>query len=583
MKQDFFNQMRSYNLFLLNLQMKDFCVTMSKRGAHIRQFAKSVIIAALIPFIGVACSDDSAKSTPTATTAVSHADAYDALLRSEETYLTSDTPNYTNEDIAILESYYLTSDSHEERAHALFFCAQHSYDKGNTAEALLRLIEAEKSTQISLDKVYEGRIRRMMGDIYGEECLFKNALNEYSISKQCFIEAGLDTHALYADYDIGVTHLHARSFREAERCLKGVLERAAEEGLLGLYYGALQHLIDVAIYLEKYDECKNYIALYDESHIDHYNVEHKLYAEAIIAAHNGDIAAAEQILGNISPEVVAYNIEDYYHTYYIVYRIAGDNDKAIKWLEQGKTHQDRLIMEVLNQPTLNIEVELLQSRLDAERNERLLIDKNRAQELKHAEIEREHLRTRNILTITIITVIFLLILAYVRHRWQRRNRDIEQYVETIQELQMASRDLPEKMNSIITEIYRDRFSELNELCEIYYDHNGTTRQKNLVFNQLCSTIDAIKSDERRLTDMEEAVNRYRNDLMVRLREQVGKLSERDIRVALYIFAGFSSRAISIFMDSDPVTVSKMRYNIKQKIKNSNAEDMELLLQAISEK
>ena len=339
----------------------------------------------------------------------------------------------------------------------------------------------------------------------------------------------------------------------------------------------------MAIYLEKYDECKNYIALYDESHIDHYNVEHKLYAEAIIAAHNGDIAAAEQILSNISPEVVAYNIEDYYHTYYIVYRIAGDNDKAIKWLEQGKTHQDRLIMEVLNQPTLNIEVELLQSRLDAERNERLLIDKNRAQELKHAEIEREHLRTRNILTITIITVIFLLILAYVRHRWQRRNRDIEQYVETIQELRMASRDLPEKMNSIITEIYRDRFSELNELCEIYYDHNGTTRQKNLVFNQLCSTIDAIKSDERRLTDMEEAVNRYRNDLMVRLREQVSKLSERDIRVALYIFAGFSSRAISIFMDSDPVTVSKMRYNIKQKIKNSNAEDMELLLQAIAEK
>jgi DNA-binding CsgD family transcriptional regulator len=156
-------------------------------------------------------------------------------------------------------------------------------------------------------------------------------------------------------------------------------------------------------------------------------------------------------------------------------------------------------------------------------------------------------------------------------------------VETIEELQMASRDLPEKMNSIITEIYRDRFTELNELCEIYYDHSGTTRQKNLVFNQLCSTIDSIKGDERRLTEMEEAVNRYRGDLMVCLRTQVAKLSERDIRISLYIFAGFSSRAISIFMDSDPVTVSKMRYNIKQKIKNSNAPDMERLLQAISEK
>ena len=556
---------------------------MLKRVAHIPSIAQSIAIAVLILLLGASCSNQGNNSNPTANAEVTHNDALSALQRAEDEYLNSDTPNYTEKDVTAMVGYYLASDCHDERARALFFSAQHSYAKGNTAEALLRLIEAEKSTQHSHDKLYEGRIRRFMGDIYGEECLFKNALNEYTISKQCFIDADMATHALYADYDIGVTHLHARNFREAERCLKQVMERAIEEELVGLYYGALHHLIDVAIYFEKYDECRDYLALYDESYADYYNTEQKLYTEAIIEAHRGNIAKAESILRDISPEVVANNIEDYYHIHYLVYRTVGDNDKAIEWLERGKSHQDRLILEVLNQPTLNIEVELLQSRLDAERNERALMDKNRVQELRHAEAEREYLRTRNILTITIIVVIFLLILAYLRYRWQRRNREIEQYVETIQELQMASRDLPEKMNTMITAIYRDRFSELNELCEIYYDHDGTTRQKNLIFNQLCTTIDAIKNDERRLTEMEEAINRYRNDLMVRLREQVSKLSDRDIRIALYIFAGFSSRAISIFMDSDPVTVSKMRYNIKQKIKNSNAPDMELLLQAIAEK
>ena len=583
MNQYFYNRVRSYDYFLLNLQMKDFCAAMLKRGANIRLHRLSIAFAMLLMVVGVACNSSPSDNTPNIERKASHEKALAAMLRSEDIYINSDTPNFSSKDIALMEEFYLTSDIHSERARALFFCAQQSYANGNTAEALLRLIEAEKSAESSKDKLYEGRIHRLMGDIYGEECLFKNALDEYAICKQCFIESGMDVHARYADYDIGVTHIHSRNFIEAERCLKEVLTYAAEESLLGLYYGALHHLIDLAIYREKYDECKSYLALYNEADSDYYNMEHRQYTEAIIKAHEGNIAAAEAILSTISPEVVANNIEDYYHTYYIVYRMAGNNDMAIEWLERGKSHQDRLILEVLNQPTLNIEVELLQSRLAAERNERMLMDKNRAQELKHAEAEREHLRTRNILTITIIIVIFLLILAYIRHRWMKRNRDIEQYVETIQELQMASRDLPEKMNSMITSIYRDRFSELNELCEIYYDHNGTTRQKNLVFNQLCATIDAIKSDERRLMDMEEAVNRYRNDLMVRLREQVGKLSERDIRVALYIFAGFSSRAISIFMDSDPVTVSKMRYNIKQKIKNSNAEDMELLLQAIAEK
>jgi FixJ family two-component response regulator len=83
--------------------------------------------------------------------------------------------------------------------------------------------------------------------------------------------------------------------------------------------------------------------------------------------------------------------------------------------------------------------------------------------------------------------------------------------------------------------------------------------------------------------MEEAVNNYRNNLMQRLRNQVDKLNERDLRVALYVFAGFSNRAIAIFIDSDPTNVSKVRYNIKQKIKNSNAEDGDMLIQALSEK
>ena len=56
-----------------------------------------------------------------------------------------------------------------------------------------------------------------------------------------------------------------------------------------------------------------------------------------------------------------------------------------------------------------------------------------------------------------------------------------------------------------------------------------------------------------------------------------------MRVALYVFAGFSNRAIAIFIDSDPVAVSKIRYNIKQKIKNSEVADGEMLIAALTDK
>ena len=71
--------------------------------------------------------------------------------------------------------------------------------------------------------------------------------------------------------------------------------------------------------------------------------------------------------------------------------------------------------------------------------------------------------------------------------------------------------------------------------------------------------------------------------MRKLNEVLPKLSERDRRVSLYLFAGFSNRAIAIFIDSDPVSVSKIRYNIKQKIKSVGGEDAELLVEALSEK
>lgn len=510
-------------------------------------------------------------------------EAEEALKVCEKLYLNYDAPAYEDAHVEAMCNYYMDSDEHKERARALFFCAQHSYACGDMAEALLYLIEAEKSTTSSSDKAYEGRIHRMKGDIYGEGCLFANALEEYQRCGECFTEAGMPSHAAYAKYDEGVTLVHMRNYDEATKLLYSTLEYAANEEAIGLYYGALHYLLDIAVYTNATDECQVLLDLYDDSYSDYYNVEHKKFVESVVAAYNGNMARAEQLLNEIDEDLANESIDDYYHTRYLIYRIGGDNTKAIEWLEMGKSRQDMLTLSVLNQPTLNIELELLQSRLEAERTERDLISKNMEQERQLAEAERSHTRTRIMWVSAMLIIALTLIIIYIRHRWLAKDRAIEQYIETIRELQMTSRDMPNEMNVTINTIYRDRFSELNALCETYYDHSGTTRQKNLVFNQLSDTIEAIKGDNKRLKEMEDAVNSYRNNLMQRLRDQVDKLNERDLRVALYVFAGFSNRAIAIFIDSDPTSVSKIRYNIKQKIKNSNAQDSEMLIQALSEK
>lgn len=570
-----------YSTFALTKTTKT-TEAMSQRTNIVATLAKAGSILLVVSMLLVACGSD-APSANESPSGVTYEEATKALKACESSYLNSDVPAYEAEHIAALYAYYMDSDKHSERAQALFFCAQASYADGNTPQALLYLIEAEKSTEASGDMAYDGRIKRMKGDIYGEGCLFANALEEYQKCRESFIAADMLSHANYATYDEGITLIHMRNFDEAKELLNSTLAYAAEESLLGLYYGALHHLIDIAIYTDDYAECSSLLELYDEADSEWYNNEHKLFAEAIVAANNGDIARAEQLLSKTNSNANVESIEDYYYTHYLVHRIGGDSLRAVEWLERSKEHQDQLILEVLNQPTLNIELELLQSRLDAERTERELTEKNREQERRAAEAERQYRVRRNTYIICTIIVGIILLLLYIRHRWRAKNRDIAQYIETIRELQMANRDLPNEMNATIATIYRDRFSEINALCETYYDHSGTSRQKSLVFNQLSQTIEDIKGDNKRIAEMESAVNKYRNNLMQRLREQVSKLSERDMRVALYIFAGFSNRAISIFIDSDPVSVSKIRYNIKQKIKSSGAKDAEELTQALSEK
>jgi hypothetical protein len=157
-------------------------------------------------------------------------------------------------------------------------------------------------------------------------------------------------------------------------------------------------------------------------------------------------------------------------------------------------------------------------------------------------------------------------------------------MDTINELQLTGLKKDNRLEPLVSAIdhlYNDRLSDVNQLCEIYYEHSDTPRQSTKVFEQVRHIIETLKSDDVRLRELEELVDRCRNGLMSKLREGCDKLNDREIKVALYSYAGFSSRAICIFIDSNPVALSKMKYRIKAKIKESECEDADLLISALN--
>ena len=465
--------------------------------------------------------------------------------------------------------YYLESDNHAERSRAMYQHARVAYNRGELAEAMVSLMEAEESLEsVENGKLY-GSVQRLKGDIYSEGCLYANALEAYTAARDLYAELGYKEHVEYQNYDIGGTLIQLHRFEDAKVVLEDVLDYAIEVNDARFICALAHELLDLSIYLDDYDMCRKYVSMFETEGVLLYGEPHFICAKAMLMAHDGELEEALALVDHA--ETLEEDVEwaDIDYARYIIYRNCGRHDRALYWQEQSKMSQDELMLEVLEQPVLNVQVEMLKSNLAAEMREReLMLERNVTIYVASG--------------IGFVAVVVALLL-YLRYRMRRKDSEIASHIETIESLRVDLERVPHDMALSISSLYRDRFSELNELCDIYYDHSGSSRHKNMVFNKVTDTIAVIKGDAARIDRLEETVDSYRDNAMQRLKETLPRLSDRDYRVALYSFAGFSNRAIALFIDSDPVAVSKIKYNIKQKIKSVGGQDCEYLVGLLTDK
>ena len=463
--------------------------------------------------------------------------------------------------------YYLESEEHGERARAMYQHAVIAQRCGELAEAMVALMEAEESLERVPNVKLMGLVQRLKGDIYTDGCLYANVYDAYTRARDYFERQELREHVVFMDYDLGGTLIQLRRFEEAKERLDVVLDYAREVGNEELACGVLHELLDLSIYMDDYAMCRHYIEMLEADYLL-YGMSHYLCAKAMLLSREGELETALAMIDRAEGED-DLDWADVEYARYIVYRNCGNDEGALYWQEQSKNAQDALLLEVLEQPVLNVQVEMLRSSLAAEMRERELMRQRNATIYATASIG--------------VVVLVVVLVMYARYRIRRKDSEIASHIETIESLRVDIERIPRDMAASISALYRDRFSELNELCDIYYDHSGSSRHKSMVFNKVSETIETMKGDNSRLDELEAAVDNYRDNAMQRLKAMMPRMSERNYRVALYSFAGFSNRAIALFIDSDPVSVSKIKYNIKQKIKNVDSVECESLVALLSDK
>ena len=466
--------------------------------------------------------------------------------------------------------YFAKSTDHNRRARAYFHNGLINRAEQRVPEAMLSLMEAEKSVKLVDQPRLEGLILRAMGDIYMVNMLMPNALEIYHRSRDCFERAGLKHHAMYGTYNIACVEARMRNFEAAEKLFVEVRDYALETDSHDFLYMALYELGNLYMQLNRFEECEATLKLMEELNLEIFDMSQELCMRAMIASERGDRRKALEFIEEAEEQENSDPIITEY-TRYRIHRRHNESDMALLYCESSIARQDSMTLRGLEHPVLNHQISQLQMTIESKERE--------------ASLRQQ----RNIAIFVSAIVLLVVVIVYIVSRLRQKNRDIANYMATINELQLMRHDDNDKahrsaaLTDAVDRLYNDRFVDLNRLCEAYYDHDNTSRQPAKVFEQVQQTIAQLKSDEVRIAKLEQIVNSCRGDIMTKLREQCPKLNERELRVSLYTYAGLSTRAICLFMDSNPVAISKVKYRIKSKIKESNAADMELLISGISDK
>jgi cell division protein FtsL len=258
----------------------------------------------------------------------------------------------------------------------------------------------------------------------------------------------------------------------------------------------------------------------------------------------------------------------------------GDNENALYILENIYYIHDTIMRSVLRQPLLTSQRDYYQSQVQIS-------------EYKLASTERMAA------VIVIITILLLcLAMLVMQKRIAQKNAQIERYAEVADEM---SRSLFAKkaevddissrlsthnariaeMDKQVAVLFKKQFELLNELSSTFYETHGIKKDKEAIYKHVRENIESFMKNKREIEHLENIVDNYRGGIIGKLREEFPQFGEHDIRFIVFICAGFSPKAISIFMEESVGNIYTKKSRIKSIISRSDSTHKELFIEALS--
>ena len=160
--------------------------------------------------------------------------------------------------------------------------------------------------------------------------------------------------------------------------------------------------------------------------------------------------------------------------------------------------------------------------------------------------------------------------------------DLTSKNEDIRNLQSRIRQQGSNLQSEIESAFKNNWSILNTLCRQYVQMEESGASGDRLVKEVFDQVSQMRKPEK-LDWIRNSVDRYKNGIIARLRQQCPFLKESDITFISLLYAGFSAKVICFFLEMGNKNFYAKRSRLTERIRESDAKDKEEFIESMNQK
>lgn len=481
-------------------------------------------------------------------------------------FVTALDKNYIDTtDLSLIEpavDYYTKHGSAQNRMKSLFYrgCIHLNRNEDNKALHYF-LLALEDSAKVK-DNRYKGLVNSAISDVYSRNYNFEQQLS--------YAAAALD-YSRMAGYDFAVWNLTAsiasaygnlKQWEDAEMYYDKFFSLPVYDSLL-FCNQKINYVKDIIFSPNPdYKKCINIIEDVLHSQPEFMTAEAYCYY-AYASQKLGDDEVASSIMKQLESFDSKKEVIGYWR--YNISKNQGDFKQALFDLEHSVLMQDSVVNSILRESLMLTQRDYYQA------------------SNKVLKTEKELARSRMVIVVFLVLVLFILWLLYDFRRRASFNKKMETLSSLHRETQsMLNLQLEEKGTALLelrkrfAQIYRVQYKSLNDLCSAYFSPVKKDK-KEILYNEAMRQLDVIVGDTDSQDHFVNLVNTSIDGIIDKLRHDLPKHKEQDFRFLAFVIVGFDAATISNLTGLSVGSVYTKKNRIKNEISKLDSPDKDFYL------